>query len=223
LQIVHYAIIFGEIVIAILFAGFFRYSARDLGIPFKHWRIYLGLIIIAFPIGKFLQGEYFHMGIGAVSLLMLFVLYLSNRERWQGLANDLISLRPFALPIILCALLTFGLVWVQYSSQVPWSLPFRVFDTYTLAQGAMPEEFYYRLGVQTRLTSFIPFGWASLLQGVVFSASHFPQALATGDRKIGDLLWSFTPGIANALAGGYFWYRSKNLPAAILFHMAVFI
>ena len=237
--IVSMAVIFGRFAFAILFARVFRYSASDLGIPFKHWRLYLGLIIIimiaffiitaAFPVVKHflqkysLQGDYFNISVGAFSLLVLFVLYLSNRKRWYGLADDLKSLRPFALPLILCAFVTFGLAWAQHRSQIPWSLPLRTLDTSLMVQGAIPEEFYYRLGLQNRLTFFMPFGWASLLQGIAFAASHFPQQVAVGYLPIGDLLWSFTHGIVNAMAGGYFWYRSKNLPATILFHMAVFI
>jgi len=231
------AIFIGRFALAILFARVFRYSASDLGIPFKHWRLYLGLIVgfliltnlaiaivtPAFPAIKYFQRSgYFDISVGVFSLLMLFVLYLSNHNRWQGLADDLNSLRPFALPIISCALVNVGLAWAQHRDQFPWSLALRTFDTSTMVQGAIPEEFYYRLGLQTRLTSFLSFGWASLLQGIAFSASHFPQNLAVGYLRPGDLLWSFTPGIVNAMAGGYFWYRSKNLPATILFHMAVF-
>ncbi len=237
-MLVQSAAILGRFALAILFARVFRYSASDLGISFKHWRLYLGFIVgsiilinlaiaISAPqfatIKHFLRGGYFDVSVGAFSLLMLIILYLSNRKRWQGLAEDLKSLRPFALPIILCALITIGLTWAQNRNQIPWSLALRTFDTSLMIQGAIPEEFYYRLGLQTRLACFMPFGWASLLQGIAFSASHFPQSLAVGYLRPGDLPWSFTPGIVNAIAGGFFWYRSKNLPATILFHMAVFI
>jgi len=232
------AIIIGQLALAILFARVFHYSASDLGIPFKHWRLYLGLIVgflilfnlavaiitPAFPAIKyFRRSDYFDISVGAFSLLMLFILYFSNRKQWQGLADDLNSLRPFALPIIFCALITVGLAWAQHRGQIPWELALRTFDTSTMVQGAIPEEFYYRLGLQTRLTSLMSFGWASLLQGIAFTASHFPQNLAVGYLRPADLPWSFISGIVNALAGGFFWYRSKNLPATILFHMAVYI
>ncbi len=232
------AIVLGNLALAILFARVFRYSASDLGIPLKHWRLYLGVIIgcliilnlavaiitPAFPaIRYFLRGGYFSISVGMCTLLTLFVLYLGNRTRWQGLADDLNSLLPFALPVILCALVTVGLAWAQNGGQFPWSLALRTFDTSTMVQGAIPEEFYYRLGLQTRLASFMPFGWASLLQGIGFAASHFPQNLAVGYLRTSDLPWAFVPGIVNALAGGFFWRRGKNLPATILFHMAVYI
>ncbi len=231
------AAVIGNLALAILFARVFRYSASDLGIPLKHWRLYLGLIVgflilvnlavaiitRAFPaIRYFVRSGYFNISVGVFTLLMLFVLYLGNRKRWQGLADDLNSFRPFALPIVLCALVTVGLAWALDGGRFPWSLALRTFDTSTMVQGAIPEEFYYRLGLQTRLASFMPFGWASLLQGIAFAASHFPQNLAVGYLRTSDLPWSFTPGIVNALAGGFFWRRSKNLPATILFHMAVY-
>jgi len=225
-QVIHYAIVFGRLAIAALFAVIFRYSAQDLGIRLKHWRLYLGLIIIALPVGKhFLEGEYFHMLIGAVSLGLLFVLYLSNRQQWHGLADDLRSLRPYVLPILLCAFVTVVLNWGQNQSldrflHLLWPTPLRVFDTPTYSQGAMPEEFYYRLGLQTRLNCLMPFGWASLLQGIGFDAIHIPQGLAKGTLLPSYIPWSFTDGIVNALAVGYLWRRSRNLPVAILFHMA---
>ena len=227
-QVVHYAIVFGHVVLAVLFAVIFRYSAKDLGIPFKHWPLYLGLIILAFPTGKhLLQGQYYHMLIGALSLVLLLVLYLSNRQRWHGLVDDLKSLRPYVLPILLCAFVTVVLRWGQDQSldrflRLLWSIPARVFDTPTLLAGAMPEEFYFRLGLQTRLVCLMPFGWASLLQGIAFKAYHIPQMLARGS-PLTDIPWSFVTGISNAVAGGYFWHRSRNLPAVILFHMAAFI
>lgn len=91
-----------------------------------------------------------------------------------------------------------------------------------MIKGAMPEEFYFRLGLQTRLLSFIPFGWASLVQGIAFKVLHIPQMIAHGTAW-SDIAWLFTPGIANAIAAGYFWHRSRNLPATIIFHMAVLI
>jgi membrane protease YdiL (CAAX protease family) len=238
LTMIQPATVIGNLALAIVFARVFRYSASDLGIPLKHWRLYLGLIVgflilmnlavaiitPVFPaLRYFLRSGYFNISVGMLTLLTLFVLYLGNRKRWQGLADDLNSFRPFALPIILCALVTVGLAWALHGGQFPWSLALRTFDTSTMVQGAIPEEFYYRLGLQTRLASFMPFGWASLLQGIAFSASHFPQNLAVGYLRPSDLPWSFTPGIVNALAGGFFWGRSKNLPATILFHMAVYI
>lgn len=226
-HVVHYVVVFGHLALAVLFAVIFRYSAKDLGIPFRHWRLYLGLIILAFPIGKhLLQGQYYHMLIGAVSFGLLFVLYLSNRQRWQGLADDLKSLYPYALPIFLSALVTVVLIWGQDQSldrflRLLWIQPARVFDTPTYAPGAMPEEVYFRLGLQTRLDCFVPFGWASLLQGIAFKAIHVPRMLAHG-WLLRDIPWDFVSGVANPLAAGYFWHRSKNLPAVILFHMAVF-
>ncbi len=240
-SMVQIASVLGRFALAILFARIFRYSAPALGSPFKHWRLYLFIIVVspiiimtfsaimrALPSVHFpfwiLHEQYFNLGVGVFWVLVLFVLYLSNHERWQGLADDLKSIYPYALPIILCAFVSVGLVWFfRDRSQIQWSLPLRAFDTITMVQGAMPEEFYYRFGLQTHLTPFMPFGWASLLQGIAFSASHFPRNLAMGYLRTGDLLWSFTPGIVNAIAGGYFWYRSENLPATILFHMAVFI
>lgn len=227
-QVVHYTIVFGHVALAVLFAVIFGYRARDVGIPFKHWPLYLGLVVLAFPIGKhLLQGEYYHMLIGAVSLVLLLVLFLSDRQRWHGLVDDLKSLRPYALPILLCALVTVVLEWGQDQSlnrflRLLWSTPARIFDTPTVLAGAIPEEFYFRLGLQTRLTCLMPFGWASLLQGIAFKAYHIPQMLARGSH-LSDIPWSFVPGIANALGGGYFWRRSRNLPAVVLFHMAAFI
>ena len=131
------------------------------------------------------------------------------------------------LPILLCALVTIVLRWGQDQSldsflRLLWSIPARVFDTPTILVGAMPEEFYFRLGLQTRLVCLMPFGWASLLQSIAFKAYHIPRMLA-GGFPMTDLPWSFVPGISNAVAGGYFLYRSRNLPAVILFHMAAFI
>lgn len=221
-MVVYLPILFGRPALAILFARIFRYSASDLGIPFKHWRLYLGLLILAFLIGSI--GQVFEMLSGVVYLLVLFILYLSNRKRWQGLVDDLKSLRPYALPILLCAFVTSGLQWVQYKdSSLLWLLPLRIFQVPVIFQAAMPEEFFFRLGLQTRLASFLPFGWASLFQGIAFDVFHIPQGLSLGYIKLADIPWSFTDGIANALAGGYFWHRSKNLPATILFHVAAFI
>ncbi len=231
------AIVIANLALAMLFGRVFHYSASDLGIPFRHWRLYLGLIVgflilmnlivamiaPAVPAMRYLlESGYFNISVGVFTLLMLFVLYLGNRKRWQGLADDLNTLRPFAVPTILCALVTVGLAWAQHGGPFPWSLALRTFDTSTMVQGAIPEEFFYRLGLQTRLVSFMPFGWASLLQGIAFSASHWPQNLAVGYLRTSDLPWSLVPGIVNALAGGFFWRRSRNLPATILFHMAVY-
>jgi membrane protease YdiL (CAAX protease family) len=67
------------------------------------------------------------------------------------------------------------------------------------------------------------FGWASLIQGIAFDASHIPQDLEAGLYLPAAVPWQFSTGMANALAVGYLWYRSRRLPAAILFHLAVLI
>ena len=221
----HYVVVFGKLALAVLFAVIFHYSASDLGIRLKHWRLYLAIIILTFPIGEHFLGLYSRLLVGIVGLAAVFILYRTNKPRWQGLAADLRSLHPYVLPILLCTLVTIGVAITRGNERILdiVTLPFRVFNTNTVLQGAMPEEFYYRLGLQTRLTSFMPFGWASLIQGIVFDASHIPSNLMAGWYLPDDIPWQFFTGISNALAAGYFWQRSRNLPATILFHMAVLI
>lgn len=110
-----YAAITVEWVLAICFAYVFGYSAADLGIPLKHWRLYFGLIVLGLPVSVyFLQGDNFAMLIGALSLVFLCILYFTNPRRWQGLLEDIQSLRPYAIPILLCALVTILIQWARY-------------------------------------------------------------------------------------------------------------
>lgn len=218
------AYVLGNIVLAVLFALIFKYSPQDLGIHLKHWRLYLGLIILAFPSSWYFGGKS-QIVVGMVIIVALFILYCTNTTRWQGLADDLRSFRSYVLPIFLCGLVTIIIAWARGNERVldVVALPFRISNTGSMIQGAGPEEFYYRLGLQTRLTSYMPFGWASLIQGIAFDASHIPQGLVHGLYLPSEVPWQFFTGIANALAGGYFWLRSRNLPATILFHLVVFI
>jgi hypothetical protein len=99
--------VLGNIVLAILFASIFRYSPAELGIRLRHWRLYLGLIVLVFPSGWYFGGKT-QIAIGLLIIVALFILYRTNTTRWKGLADDLKSLRRYVLPILLCSLVTVG-------------------------------------------------------------------------------------------------------------------
>ncbi|MEW6406303.1 MAG: hypothetical protein AB1649_31340 [Chloroflexota bacterium] len=112
IYIIQSAYVLGNIVLIILFASIFRYSPPELGIQLKHWRLYLSLIVLAFPPGWYFGGKT-QIAIGMLIIVALFILYHTNTTRWKGLADDLNSLRPYVLPILLCSLVTVGIAWAR--------------------------------------------------------------------------------------------------------------
>ncbi len=87
-----------------------------------------------------------------------------------------------------------------------------------LLRAALPEELVLRVGIQPRVASFIPVGWAIVVQALLFSAGHFPQELISYGRplllSVGYLLL-----LENGLLGGYLWYRTRSLPLLLLVHL----
>ena len=90
-----------------------------------------------------------------------------------------------------------------------------------LIRGALPEELIFRIGIQPRLSRFMPVGWAIIVQALLFNAAHFPQEFLVYGRSfwlsIGYLL-----SIENGLMAGYLWYRTRSLPLLLLVHLFAF-
>jgi membrane protease YdiL (CAAX protease family) len=90
-----------------------------------------------------------------------------------------------------------------------------------VVRAALPEELFFRVYLQPRLSRFMPAGWAILLQALLFSAVHLPQALIRGaDSWPLGLAGVFM--LANGLIAGCFWRRTRSLPLLILLHVFAF-
>jgi membrane protease YdiL (CAAX protease family) len=87
---------------------------------------------------------------------------------------------------------------------------------------AIPEELFFRVYLQPRLSRFIPIGWAILVQAMLFSLVHLPQALFRYEEPWPIALAGvFT--IANGLIGGYLWNRTRSFPLLVLLHLFAYI
>ena len=87
-----------------------------------------------------------------------------------------------------------------------------------LVRAALPEELVLRVGIQPRVASFIPIGWAIVVQALLFSAAHFPQEFISYGRPVLLSVGYLLP-LENGLLGGYLWYRTRSLPLLLLVHL----
>jgi membrane protease YdiL (CAAX protease family) len=90
-----------------------------------------------------------------------------------------------------------------------------------VVRAALPEELFFRVYLQPRLSCFMPAGWAILLQALLFSAVHLPQALISY-----AVSWPLGLAgvfmLANGLIAGCLWSRTRSLPLLVLLHVFAF-
>lgn len=90
-----------------------------------------------------------------------------------------------------------------------------------LVRAALPEELVLRVGIQPRVASFVPIGWAIVVQALLFSAGHLPQELFAYERPFVLSIGYLLP-IENGLLAGYLWYRTRSLPPLLMVHLFAF-
>lgn len=175
------------------------------------WLYYL--LSYGMVLGISVAGGYGARGLG---------LTLPPRRAWLGVAA-VIGLNIIAAAIfwILPAGEAADLPAEDLAQQLTTPLSMLVLFLGLLFRAALPEELVLRVGIQPRLASFIPVGWAIVVQALLFSAGHFPQEFISYGRpfllSIGYLL-----PIENGLLAGYLWYRTRSLPLLLLVHLFAF-
>jgi membrane protease YdiL (CAAX protease family) len=93
---------------------------------------------------------------------------------------------------------------------------------YFVSIAALPEEFFFRVYLQSRLERYVPAGWAILIQAVLFTAMHTPRNII----RLGyawPLALAEALTISNGLLGGYFWRQTRSLPILLVLHLFAYI
>jgi membrane protease YdiL (CAAX protease family) len=175
------------------------------------WLYYL--LSYGMVLGIFVAGGYGARGLG---------LTLPPRRAWLGVAAVIgLNIITAAIFWILPAGEAADLPAEDLAQQLTTPLSVLVLFLGLLFRAALPEELVLRVGIQPRLASFIPVGWAIVVQALLFSAGHFPQEFISYGRpfllSIGYLL-----PIENGLLAGYLWYRTRSLPLLLLVHLFAF-
>lgn len=98
----------------------------------------------------------------------------------------------------------------------PWSAMLLFVNILLVA--AIPEELFFRVSLIPRLATYLPVGWAILIQALLFSALHLPQrVVGYGEPWLAAL--GYLLAVDNGIIGGYLWWRTRSLPLLVLLHL----
>jgi len=95
----------------------------------------------------------------------------------------------------------------------------------TLLFGAIPQELFFRVFLQTRVAAYLPGRWALFAQALMYSVMlQFVYLIVNSNQPIFSPAFALAQALvlSNGILAGYFWRKTGSLPLLILLHLFAF-